>query len=92
MYALLSIKMAFPKLHSIIILSSPDSISIKAITHLGQIEKKKRLTTLEIVIQSEEGRFIAGKTLFLIYQIPQAGFMSRENTTKIFFLGKHTWQ
>ena len=59
--------MAFPKLHSIIILSSPDSISIKAITHLGQIEKKKRLTALEIVIQSEEGRFIAGKTLFLIY-------------------------
>ena len=53
--------------------------------------KEKRLTALEIVTQSKEGRFIAGKTLFLIYQIPQAGFMRREKTTKMFFR-KGTWQ
>ena len=75
--------MAFPMLHSIIILSSPDSISIKAITPLPN-RKEKRLAALETVTQSKEGRFIAGKT-FLIYQIPQAGFMSRENTTKMVF-------
>lgn len=54
-------------LHFIIILSFPDSlsVSIKAVTPLPN----RRLTALEIVTEFKEKRFIAGKTLFFIYQV-----------------------
>lgn len=52
---------------------------------------KKRLAALEIVTQSKEGRFIARRILFLIYQVPQTRFMIGENTTKMVFR-KGTWQ
>lgn len=67
-------------LYSTIFLSSPDSLSIyiKAITYLCQTKGgKKKTAALEIVTQFKEGRFIAGKTLFLIYQVPQIRFISR---------------
>lgn len=58
-----------PMLYSIIFLSSPDSlsISIKAVTPLPN-NRKKRLAALEIVTQSKEGRFIAGKNS--VYYLP----------------------
>lgn len=55
---------AFPMLYSIIILSSPDSlsISIKSVTPLPN----RKLTPLKYF---KEKRFIAGKTLFFIYRV-----------------------
>lgn len=59
--------MAFPLLHSIVILSSSDSlsISIKPVTPLPN----RKLIALEILSQSKRKRFIAEKTLFFIYQV-----------------------
>lgn len=85
MYVLPWIKIAFPCFTPSLFyhLQTPQHFQ-KVLTHLCQTEKKKSLAALEIVTQSKEGRFIAGRILFLIYQVLKLDLWSGRTRQKWF--------